>query len=201
MFRASVRLVPLAALLAACGPSIKAFDVRPGKACPGQQVAITFDVKGTPRLYTTLSMGDAADTTRYLLVVTRGQGVTQATRDVETFRAGASIPLAWVTAPLGRDSVAAADALPAARWPAPVRIAGVSARGDRPVRVRHGGRDVLLDPSAPPSRALDDLPVAGSWQLAAGLLAGEAMGVPDRAPPERLGLAVGIACGSEGGAP
>jgi hypothetical protein len=179
------------------GPKILEVRVEPQFACPGDTVRVRFRVKGTPYLETVRHGGPGVDTTTYRIVADlRGKSV-YSEGDVVSFGAGMTQALAFATAPLGADSIVARDSLQQSTWPDQLRIALIRSDSARILRVRHGGREVVLLPGQPASPALQGLAVSGEWVVSSKLLANEVMGDPQRHPPGSLFLGLTLSCAKE----
>jgi hypothetical protein len=177
-----------------CGPKIHSFSVEPRRACPDDTVRISFSVTGTPHLEVTTTSGEGPETVTYTLIAERQGKSRFARQDVVRLSAQQERPLSFPTIPLGTDSLSASDTLPADNWNSSARLAGLSTLSHRDVWVTHLGRVALLRGDGTPSNEFVGLPLAGLWELAAPLKAGEILGDPAHAPPVRLKLLTTIRC-------
>jgi hypothetical protein len=190
-------VVPAAvALIAACGPKISEFSATPRRICAGDTVRLTFKTRGTPHLLVVRHGTAVADTTSYILVAESRGKQAYSPMDVVTFSPAARPVLAFDTDLLGRDSLVASDTLRPETWPDVLRLGEVLADSGRPLVVRHGGKEGVVDPDEEGNMAWQGMPVSGPWELRAGLIPGETAGDPAHAPPEHLYLRLSLACGT-----
>jgi len=192
--RAVVLWWMLGALLCGCAPKIHSFSIEPRRACPGDTLRIHFAVTGTPHLEVIATAGAEPETLTYTLVVDRHGKSTFARQDVVRLAARQEWSLAFVTAPLGPDSVVTSDTLRADDWNSAARLATVGSRAGRALRVEHGGRSAILSADGQLSDAFAGLSLAGPWRVVAALQAGEIMGDLAHAPPTTLRLRTTLAC-------
>lgn len=201
-------LLILALSLPACArPKIDRFDAAPRRLCRDQTTTLSWAVKGTPVLSAdppvagtgpvdpegSLTVSPEVSTV-FTLRVERGGKSARANQEVVVYATSPEVPVVIDSEPGPDGGLVAATAVPAADWDDGLRIALVSNDADRPLTVRHGGREAVLA-SGETSDALAGLVMSGSWELAAGLLPGEVMGDPAHAPPDRLRLRVALDCG------
>ncbi|MEO8029277.1 MAG: hypothetical protein ABJC74_05010 [Gemmatimonadota bacterium] len=188
-----LHLTIAALVLAGCGPKIQQFDVTPRRICAGTPVSITFKVRGEPHM-TVARRGDhGSDTTTYTIVA-RGRSDSAYSRmEVITFASAQT--LVFSTGMLGIDSLIAADTLSSEAWGG-MTIDQVTADSARGMVVIHAGKTATLKAGTGAQSDWHGQPVAGRWELHAGLLHGEVPGNPAHHPPAHLYLTVGLACGT-----
>jgi hypothetical protein len=193
--------VALLLLLAACGPKIVEFNAAPRRVCAGDTVRMTFKTRGTPHLLAVRHGGAVADTTSYILVAEARGKRAYSPMDVVTFSPAARPVLAFDTDLLGQDSLMARDTLRAETWPDVVRLDEIFAESERPMVVRHGGKEAIVTPGEEGSPAWQGMPVSGGWEVHARLSPGEVPGDPAHPPPLHLYLKFSLTCAATGAQP
>ena len=158
-------VVQLSWLIIGCKPSISSFSVTPRRVCPGDTVSIRFKASGEPRLTVVSRGGDPEDTTTYTLVAEKRKKLAFARQDVIRVRPGRPRDLLFMVTSAGNDSIQAMETLSGDAWESSLRLNTLASAIGRPLRVRHAGRDTILEGDGTPSPAFRAwrLPGSGSW--------------------------------------
>jgi len=188
-----VLMLALVSGMSGCKPSIDSFSVTPRRICLGDTVSIRFKTSGDPRLTVVSHGGDPEDTTTYTLISEKRKKLAFARQDVIRVRPGRPRDLLFVVTGAGNDSVHAVKTLSGDAWESSLRLKTLATTLRRPVRIRHAGREAVLEGEGTPSAAFSGLVFAGPWELAAALLPGESIGGVS-APPDRFRLTATVAC-------
>lgn len=199
-------LLPVALGVLACGSTeIESFTAEPRRACAGDTVEVRWQSTGDVRLTSDPTL-PAADVTapsdtlqialeeRTLFRLSAVDGQDFAEQEVVIYAGERQDTLAGSTAPVGDSALVARFEVPEEVWTDILRIRSARSLSDRPLTVRHDGREAVIPADTMASGTLEGMTVGGNWELRAPLVAGEVMGNPDNPPPSQLLLLVNLEC-------
>lgn len=204
--RLTCLLLPVALGVLACGSAeIESFTAEPRRVCAGDTVEVRWQSTGEARLTSDPAL-PAADVTapsdtlhialeeRTLFRLSAVDGQDYAEQEVVVYAGERQDTLAGSTSAVGDSALTASFEIPEDVWADILRIKGARSLSDRPLTVRHEGREAIILSDTMASGALRGMTVGGNWKLQAPLVEGEVMGDPDNPPPAQLLLLVNLEC-------
>ena len=207
-----VLIVAVLFLITACAPKILSFQASPRRLCEGQNTEVLWEVEGHTLLLaepTTDGTGAVPssgsqqfalfETTLFKIIAMRSGKDIFAEQEVVVFANGDTQTIVIQTQPEGTSGLVAAETLKPEVWDDMMRIDTISGRSNRPLRVSHEGRDVILPADGSVSDQMRGAKISGHWEIRADLLPGEVMGDPSHAPPDRLRILVNLTCVNQEG--
>ncbi len=174
MRRATERLVLImgAALLAACSPSIKRFDITPQVVCEDGTAVMEWQASGAlaisvrPELSTPAAECTAVgrETTAFTLVAQRcGKEALRRVELVE-LHAGAAEPVVLRTSAIEGGDVVARGDKNVELWGERVEVSSIAACAHRDITVQHAGMSASLPADGAPV-SVASTTLSGSWEL------------------------------------
>ena len=193
--------------ITACVPKIVSFQASPRRLCEGQNTVVSWEVEGKalllaePTINSTGSVPSSGsrhytlyESTIFTILAMRSGKDVFAEQEVVVFSSGETQTIIIGTKPDETGGLIAAEALKPEVWDDMMRIDTISGRSNRPLRVSHEGRDVILPADGSVSEQMSGAKISGLWKIRADLLPGEVMGDPAHAPPDRLRILVNLTC-------
>jgi len=199
-------LLPLTLGVLACGSTeIESFTAEPRRACAGDTVEVRWRATGDARLTSDPALPAAEVTApsdtlhialkeRTLFRLSAVNGQDYAEQEVVIYDGGRQDTLSGSTSPVGDSALVAMFDVPEAVWTDILRIESARSLSNRPLTVRHEGREAVIPADTVASDGLKGMTVGGNWELRAPLVEGEVMGDPDKPPPAHLLLLVNLEC-------
>lgn len=194
--------------VSSCAPKILSFNAIPRNICAGQETTISWKVRGVGLLTadtTTNNTGPVPDqgsagfaptknTVFTITAMRSGKDPAYAEQEVLVFKSGEQRKLVFMTEPLGTNRLVATKTLKAEVWNDVLRIDTISGLSDRPLHLVHEGKEATLSADGTETGAFKGSRLSGKWDIYTDLIAGEVIGEPANAPPDRLRILVTLKC-------
>ncbi|HSC37835.1 MAG TPA: hypothetical protein VLD19_08195 [Chitinophagaceae bacterium] len=172
---ASIKKLPalllLAALFAACGPSIRSFTVTPLTITRNDSVKVSYSVRGKPTLLVHMEGEDdnghstpAVKSLELTLVAQKGTREQKRFVGVNVLPATAEDQIVFSTM-LSGDTLVASGEKNAARWGDRFVVHSIAAEGGRRLTVWHAGQQTTLPANGNPVTTFDGTPYGGHWEI------------------------------------